>query len=94
MIDPIYLQLVTAIVGATLAFLTAHKITSKRSIENKLMMASAAVQAAEELFPIAASTAKRDYVMKALDALGISEAEAELLLHAAVTGLRANGLKS
>ena len=95
MIDQVYLEAVTTVAAAAAAFLVSHHIVSRKSIENKLMTASAAVQAAEEIFPLVAGSEKFAYAIKQLqDATGVSLEEAEMLINAAVTGLRANGVKS
>ena len=67
---------------------------SKRSVERAFGFAQIAVHAAEELFPQASGDFKREYVQnRVLKRFNISEAEARMVIDAAVKGLRNAGIK-
>ena len=84
------------IVTTVLGFLTAHKVVSKRSTQKAYQYALLASNAAEELFAnqLVSGEVKRQYAQAHIqEKFGVSEAEAEMILHAAVNSLRAIGVK-
>lgn len=103
MIDDSTIQVVAGAIGTIIplliSFLIGHKVVSKRSLSKAYSYAVFAASAAEELYGTEAGQAavgavKRQYALDRLaEKHGLNEADAELLLHAAVNGLRASGLK-
>jgi hypothetical protein len=87
---------VGTVIPVVIGFLVSHKVVSKRSLTKAYSYAVFAASAAEELYATdtVGGAVKRQYALdRILDKTGLSEADAEMLLHAAVNGLRASGLK-
>ena len=89
-------SLVTLAASLLVAFLVSHKVVTQDAVEDKLMIAASAVQAAEEAFPVgSAGRDKFEYAVgHLLTRFRIDRDEAEMLVNAAVTGLRNAGGKS
>ena len=84
------------IVTTVSGFLVAHKIVSKRRVDDVYRYALTTANAAEELLgnDLVDSGVKRAYAMaKIQERFGLSEEEAEMYLHAAINGLRTVGVK-
>jgi hypothetical protein len=85
------------IVTTVAGFLVAHKVVSKRRVDDVYRYALTAANAAEELMgnELVDGATKRAYAMARIqERFGLSEADAEMYLHAAVNGLRQVGAKA
>lgn len=99
MIDSDTINIVVAGIGIVIpvlvSFLTAHKVVSKRRLNSLYSYALYAAHAAEELYGTSvAGDIKQKYALERLvEKTGISKDEGLMLLNAAVSGLRAAGIK-
>lgn len=85
------------IVTTVSGFLVAHKVVSKRRVDDVYRYALTAANAAEELMgnELVDGATKRAYAMARIqERYGLSEEDAEMYLHAAVNGLRTIGAKA
>lgn len=101
MIDASTINTIATVVGATIpvviGFLVSHKVVSKRRLTQLYSYAVFAASAAEELYgtQTVGGEIKRRYAIDSITKkTGITEEEASLLLHAAVSGLRSAGVKA
>ena len=101
MIDESTINIIASTIGVAIpvviGFLTAHKVVSKRRLTQLYSYAVFAARAAEELYgtETIGGEVKRRYALdRIIKKTGVTEAEAEMLLHAAVGGLRSAGVKA
>jgi hypothetical protein len=85
------------VIPVAIGFLVSHKVVSKRRLTQLYSYAVFAASAAEELYgteTVGGEIKRRYAVDRITKKTGITQEEAELLLHAAVSGLRSAGVKA